>query len=178
MIHAAGIFLTLLLALPLMALATPVDVAPYLQIKGQSGPSLSPDGKRVAFSFAKSGVSEVWVATLAGGDPVEITQGPERADFKAWSPTRADEILFGRDLGGDENWQIWMARPHETSEAAFIDEPGIRHLFGGYSFNGDKIAFASNSRNREFFDVYTAAGKTIGARHAGRRRQSADRVVA
>jgi dipeptidyl aminopeptidase/acylaminoacyl peptidase len=154
-------FLTVLLALPFAALAAPVDVAPYLQIKGQSGPSLSPDGTRVAFSFAKSGVSQVWVAPLAGGDPVELTRGPERADFKAWSPTRADEILFGRDQGGDENWQIWMAHPHDTSEAAFIDESGIRHLFGGYSFDGQKIAFASNSRNREFFDVYTATGKTI-----------------
>jgi dipeptidyl aminopeptidase/acylaminoacyl peptidase len=157
-IHAAGIFFTLLLALPLMALASPVDVTPYLQIKGQTGPSLSPDGTRVAFSFAKSGESQVWVAAIAGGDPTELTRGPERADFKAWSPTRADDILFGRDLGGDENWQIWMAHPHDNSEAAFIDEPGIRHLFGGYSFDGKKIAFASNSRNRQFFDVYTATG--------------------
>jgi len=154
-------FLTVLLALPIAALAAPVDVAPYLQIKGQSGPSLSPDGSRVAFSFAKSGVSQVWIAPLAGGEPIELTRGPERADFKAWSPTRADEILFGRDLGGDENWQIWMAQPGKASETAFIDEPGIRHLFGGYSFDGIKIAFASNSRNREFFDVYTAARKTM-----------------
>ncbi len=150
-----NLLITVVAALPVYAAVAPADVAAYLQIKGQTGPSLSPDGSNVAFSFAKSGVSQVWVAPLAGGETTEITSGPERADFKAWSPVNPDLIIFGRDHGGDENWQFWSTAPNGGDLASLLDEDGIQHNFGGYSFDGRSIAFASNVRDKQYFDVYT-----------------------
>jgi len=150
-----NLLITVVAALPVYAAVAPADVAAYLQIKGQTGPSLSPDGSNVAFSFAKSGVSQVWVAPLAGGETTEITSGSERADFKAWSPVNPDLIIFGRDHGGDENWQFWSTAPNGGDLASLLDEDGIQHNFGGYSFDGRSIAFASNVRDKQYFDVYT-----------------------
>src|SRR4029079_18370306 len=42
------------------------------------------------------------------------------------------------------------------------DDPSVRHNFGVVSDDGKTIAYASNKRNRTFFDVYTmdlASGK-------------------
>jgi dipeptidyl aminopeptidase/acylaminoacyl peptidase len=150
-----NLLVALVAALPVAAAVAPADVATYLQIKGQTGPSLSPDGSNVAFSFARSGVSQVWVAPLAGGEATEITSGPERADFKAWSPVNPNLILFGRDRGGDENWQFWSTAPNGGDLFSLLDEEGTQHNFGGYSFDGRSIAFASNKRDKQYFDVYT-----------------------
>jgi dipeptidyl aminopeptidase/acylaminoacyl peptidase len=38
---------------------------------------------------------------------------------------------------------------------ALLDEPGVQNNWGGYSFDGTQIAYASNVRNRQYFDVYT-----------------------
>jgi dipeptidyl aminopeptidase/acylaminoacyl peptidase len=153
--HALFVMLFAPLLVPVAALAAPVDVRPYLQIKGQSGPSLSPDGSSIAYSFAGSGVAEVWVAVLRGDAPRQITTGPERADFKAWSPNDDKLILFGRDRGGDENWGFWSITPTGERLRALLDEPGVQNNWGGYSFDGTQIAYASNVRNRQYFDVYT-----------------------
>lgn len=157
----AGLLLLLTIALPATAFAAPVEIAPYLQIKGQSGPSLSPDGTHVAYSFAKSGISQVWVSALSGGDAFEITTGSERAELQAWSPVDPNLIIFGRDTGGDENWEIWSINPHGDGLEALTYEPGVQHNFGGYSFDGTFIAFASNARNRQYFDVYTRLSRTL-----------------
>ncbi|HME80576.1 MAG TPA: S9 family peptidase [Candidatus Eremiobacteraceae bacterium] len=152
-----NLFVAMVLTLPVAAAVAPADVATYLQIKGQTGPSLSPDGSLVAFSFAGSGVSQVWMAPIAGGEPTEVTSGPERADFKAWSPVDPNLIIFGRDRGGDENWNLIATDPSGARLESLTADAGIQHNFGGFSFDGKRVAFASNERDREFFDVYTLA---------------------
>lgn len=149
----------LALVAPLAALGAQVNVAPYLQIHGQTAPSLSPDGSRVAFSFDGTGVAQVWVEPLAGGERIQITDDTQRAGFKAWSPVDPNLIIFGRDYGGDENWQFWSTTPRGGTPDQLLEESGVQHNWGGYSFDGRLIAYASNVRNRQFFDVFTAYSK-------------------
>ncbi|MBV8083136.1 MAG: S9 family peptidase [Candidatus Eremiobacteraeota bacterium] len=153
--------LTLMTLAPLAALGAQVNVAPYLQIHGQTGPSLSPDGKSVAFSFDGTGVSQVWVEPLAGGPRVQITDDMQRAGFKAWSPVDPNLIIFGRDHGGDENWQFLIATPRGGAPQTLVEQDGVQHNWGGYSLDGKLIAYASNARNREFFDVYTRSSSPV-----------------
>jgi len=156
-LHVCACSFALLVALaPLAALDAQVNVAPYLQIHGQTAPSISPDGKAVAFSFDGTGVSQVWVESLAGGPRVQITSDVQRAGFKAWSPVDPNLIIFGRDHGGDENWQFLWTTPRGGAPVELLVQPEVQHNWGGYSFDGRYIAYASNLRNRQFFDVYTA----------------------
>lgn len=62
-------------------------------------PALSPDGTMVAFVSDASGTDQVWIASLAGGEPIRITGGPVAAERPAWSP-RNDRIVFARADGG------------------------------------------------------------------------------
>jgi dipeptidyl aminopeptidase/acylaminoacyl peptidase len=154
-----SLFALLTVLAPLTALGAQVNVAPYLQIHGQTAPSLSPDGSRVAFSFDGTGVAQVWVEPLSGGERLQITDDTQRAGFKAWSPVDPNLIIFGRDQGGDENWQFWSTTPRGGTPDALVDQPGVQNNWGGYSFDGRLIAYASNARNRQFFDVYTASSR-------------------
>ncbi|MBV8172475.1 MAG: S9 family peptidase, partial [Candidatus Eremiobacteraeota bacterium] len=57
--------------------------------------------------------------------------------------------------GGDENWGIWSVDPAGERLHALLDQPGVQNNWGGFSFDGAQIAYASNARNKQFFDVYT-----------------------
>jgi serine/threonine protein kinase len=71
-------------------------------------PSLSPDGRMLAYVDAADGVAQVFVKYLDGGDPLQITSGKDPVVRPRWSP-RGDRILFERSgrpwtvspLGGD-----------------------------------------------------------------------------
>jgi Tol biopolymer transport system component/predicted Ser/Thr protein kinase len=72
----------------------------------QREPSLSPDGRMVAFAMADAaGVDQIWVMDLAGGDPRQITFGEKAAGSPEWTET-GDRILFDRAYDG-----IWQVPP-------------------------------------------------------------------
>src|SRR4029078_1339452 len=62
-------------------------------------PSLSPDGRMVAFVSDATGTSQVWVKNLEGGDPIQITFGDRPALRPRWS-ARGDRIIYSVRGGG------------------------------------------------------------------------------
>ncbi|MBC7909273.1 MAG: S9 family peptidase, partial [Pyrinomonadaceae bacterium] len=73
--------------------------------------------------------------------------------FVQWSPDGAG-LVFGKAKGGDENAQLYWMSPDGSEIKALTGDPKIRHNFGGWSHDGKKISYASNKRNRDFFDIY------------------------
>ena len=80
-------------------------------------PAFSPDGQRLAYfhSGTERGASKIWISTLAGGPPVELTpmesQISVAQDAPTWSP--------------DGNWVAyvyWFGGPDQPSRNA-----GLRH---------------------------------------------------
>ena len=73
----------------------PVRVRP-LTFSGQDGePSASPDGRLVAFTSTREGVSRIWVKQLGGGE-APLTAGPDRRP--RFSPD-GSSVLFVRGEG-------------------------------------------------------------------------------
>lgn len=93
-------------------------------------PSFSPDGSMIAFTSAVDGVSQVWVSTIAGGEPVRITDVEAHARRPRWSP-RNDQIVFAS--GGD----IWSVPPLGGAATRVI-EAGRDPNF---SPQGDRLVF-------------------------------------
>jgi len=48
-------------------------------------PSLSPDGRTVAFVSDRAGTSQAWLKSLAGGDPIQLTFHEEPVARPRWS---------------------------------------------------------------------------------------------
>ncbi|MDQ3172823.1 MAG: S9 family peptidase, partial [Acidobacteriota bacterium] len=78
---------------------------------------------------------------------------PDRVDFISWSPDGSG-LIFGKAIGGDENSQLYWMAPDGSQIRALTNEPKVRHNFGGWSHDSKKICYASNQRNRDFFDIY------------------------
>lgn len=137
------------------------SIQQYLSISGSTAPRFSRDGVHIAFLSNASGTSQIWSMKLPSGTPKKLTDFEDNVSFFRWIPDGSG-IIFGKAKGGDENTQFYWIKPDGTGLRALTDEPGVRHNFGVLSENGEVIAYASNKRNRNFFDIYAmevASGK-------------------
>ncbi len=125
----------------------------YLNIRTATSSALSPTADRVAFLTNISGTPQVWMVGAEGGWPDQMTFFPDRVDFISWSPDGSG-LIFGKSIGGDENAQLYWMAPDGSETRALTSDPKVRHNFGGWSHDGKKIAYASNKRHRDFFDIY------------------------
>src|SRR5258708_32490807 len=133
----------------------------YLNIKSATAPTFSPDGKRIAYLTNVTGTSQVWSVAIPVGVPRQLTNYDDTVSFVRWLGDGSG-IIFGKAKGGDENTQFFWMKPDGTGVRALTDEPGVRHNFGEVSADGKFIAYASNKRNRQLFDIYSmeiASGK-------------------
>jgi dipeptidyl aminopeptidase/acylaminoacyl peptidase len=130
-----------------------IPFARYLNIREAYGPSFSRDGKRLSFLTNITGVPQVWVVDVSGGWPDQITFHDERISQAHFSPT-ADHLVFSRDIGGNENAQIFLVNSDGSQEKRLTHSDEVMHIFGNWSQDGQDIAYTANQRDRTKFDVY------------------------
>lgn len=78
-------------------------------------PSLSPDGRTVAFVSDQAGTPQVWVKSLAGVDAIQLTFHEEPVARPRWSP-RGDQIVYSVQGQG-----IWTVPPLGGRPRQLID---------------------------------------------------------
>ncbi|HKZ81703.1 MAG TPA: S9 family peptidase [Pyrinomonadaceae bacterium] len=125
----------------------------YLNIRAATGPALAPQGDRTAFLTNITGTAQVWMINATGGWPEQTTFYPDRIDFISWAPDGSG-LVFAKSIGGDENAQLFWLAPDGSQVRTLTAEPKVRHNFGVWSADGRQIAYSSNKRAPNFFDVY------------------------
>lgn len=125
----------------------------YLNIRSATSPTFSPDGRKIAFLTNITGTSQIWFVDADGGYPEQMTAFNDNVSFVEWLPD-GKGLIFGKAVGGNENTQFfWM-----SNDGAIVKEltnsPQVRHNFGAISRDGMRIYYASNKRDRNWFDVY------------------------
>jgi dipeptidyl aminopeptidase/acylaminoacyl peptidase len=129
------------------------DIERYLNVRSAYGGSLSPSGT-LAFLMDTTGVPQVWTLDEPEAWPEQRTFYDERVAFCTFSPTR-EELVFGMDEGGNERLQFFRLDVETGEERPLTDHPDAKHLWGGWSHDGDRFAFAANRREEARFDLYT-----------------------
>jgi dipeptidyl aminopeptidase/acylaminoacyl peptidase len=146
--------LVVLGAFCLSAAAQNYTIQQYLSIRSASSPALSPDGRRMAYLTNVTGTSQIWMMDLPGGAPKQITNYEDNVGFVRWSPA-GNGLVFGKARGGDENTQFFLMSNDGSQIKELTANPKVRHNFGDWSKDGRLIYYASNKRDRNFFDVYS-----------------------
>lgn len=153
------LIVTVLLASALAVQAQPYSIQQYLSIKSALSPTFSADGRHIAYLSNTTGTYQVWTIASTGGKPQQLTNYDDNVSFVRWL---GDGIIFGKAIGGNENNQFFWMKPDGSGVRALTNDPIVRHNFGKASADGSFIAYASNKRNRNFFDIYSmeiATGK-------------------
>jgi dipeptidyl aminopeptidase/acylaminoacyl peptidase len=125
----------------------------YLNMRSSGSPTLSPAADRIAFLTNITGTPQVWMVNAQGGWPEQMTFYSDSVGFVRWSPDGSG-LVFAKSRGGDENAQLFWLSPDGAEIKALTNDPKIRHNFGGWSHDGKRISYASNKRNKDYFDIY------------------------
>lgn len=125
----------------------PLAVQPVSQAQttAHSQPAASPDGRWVAFLEIKGDSREIFVVSVAGGTPVNITNHPAADYLPAWSPD-SSRLAFVSERDGEQH--VWVqavddgkpvgAPARLTRGTAFEQGPS-------WSPDGRSIAFVTGS---------------------------------
>src|SRR6476661_2483185 len=151
------------LVLCFAAFAQSYTIQQYLNIKSAGSPTFSPDAKHLAYLTNVTGTSQVWSIDLPGGTPKQLTNYDDNVGFVRWLPDGSG-IIFGKAKGGDENTQFFWMKTDGSGVRQLTDDPKVRHNFAQVSDDGKTIYYASNKRDRQYFDIYSldlASGREI-----------------
>jgi len=85
------------------------------RINSATSPTLSPDGKQLAFVSNESGSPQVCIRSIGArtAEPRQLTQLPDPVGSVMWSPTGA-LLAYTVAPGGGLNTQIWVMKPDGT----------------------------------------------------------------
>src|SRR5262245_8477570 len=126
--------------------------------------SFSPDGQQLAYESNAGGTWQVWVVTAAGGQaPRQVTTLSSGLGPARWSPA-CDRVLYTADHDGDQDYQLYLVGADGSNVVSLTAAPDVKHDFGGWSRDGKQVFYASNQRDRRYFDCWTMDVDTREAR--------------
>lgn len=151
------IALVMLAGLSLMGVAAQAQPAPadgvaalveaLGRINSATSPTLSPDGKRLAYISNSSGVPQIWVQDVTSNAAArQITNLPDPVGFVSWSPT-ADELAYSVLPGGGLNTQIWAVKADGTGARRLSQGGKENNGLDGWTRDGRHLLADSNVRN-------------------------------
>jgi dipeptidyl aminopeptidase/acylaminoacyl peptidase len=139
---------------PPIPMAIKQKLKQYSELKSAGIVDLDPRGKGMIVSTRLGDTAQLYWLSTPKGKLKQLTDYKEPVGGATFSPDPAKKyFLFSKDVGGAENYQIFMYRL-DTGKTEMISSG--KHRYMGMTFNekGDKIAYASNARTGKFFDVY------------------------
>jgi Tol biopolymer transport system component/DNA-binding winged helix-turn-helix (wHTH) protein len=106
----------------------------------QDEPTWSPDGRMVAFSSDRSGNLDIWIQSVDGGNPVQVTSSPTHDWQPDWS-TDGRRLVFRSERNGGGLYVVPILGGAEQQIAAFgyharWSPDGTRLLFQRSNFQG------------------------------------------
>jgi Tol biopolymer transport system component/serine/threonine protein kinase len=124
---------------------------------GDSSPSISPDGKWVSFLRApSSGITEVWVAPLGGGEERRLTHDSREILAQTWTPDGTGIVFASNRTGGFTLWRVG-ARGGVPRRIVGIGEGASEPTF---SRDGRRMVFSQFFRDANIWRIEIGQGAT------------------
>src|SRR5688572_18061989 len=122
----------------------------------KAGPTLSDDGKQIAFRAAVNGVMNVWVGPADKPEAARpVTKDTSRSIRQYFWAYTNSHIIYLQDKGGDENWRVYSVdvASGETRDLTPFDKVAAQ-IQGVSERFPNEILVALNNRKPEFHDVH------------------------
>ena len=127
---------------------------------------LSPDGKYLSYLGPYQRRLNIFVRQIGSTESVRITSETER-DIPLYFWANPERILFIKDHGGDENFQLYAVNVDGSDPKDLTPYQGVRiDLIDDLEDDHDEVIIAMNKNNPQLFEpyrlnVYTGALKQL-----------------
>jgi TolB protein len=116
-------------------------------------PSVSPDGKHVAFVSNRTGNWDVFTMATEGGPPTQITFESDDEVQPTWSPD-GKQLAFARKNARTSRWEIWTASAMQPSGSTFLCE-GFLPRWCPDASNNCLLFQRARQQGSRFYGVWT-----------------------
>lgn len=119
--------------------------------------SLSPDERRIAYVDVREGRADIWVLSLDGGEPEQVTASPEEERFPIWHPD-GRRLFYGCKWG--EAYQICVTDVGErTSQRLTSSESDL--FLADVSSDGRRVLYALSKDESDIWGVNVQTGEEV-----------------
>lgn len=120
----------------------------------KTGYQISPDGKYFSYMAPYESRRNIFVQPVDGKDAVRITSETER-DLAGYFWANNNRILYLKDTGGDENFQLYGVDIDGSNPKAYTAIPGVRtQIIDPLEEIDSLMIIGTNQRNPMIFDPY------------------------
>jgi len=128
------------------------DLKDFFKNPEKSGFKISPDGKYISFLAPYEKRMNIHVQEIGSDEIKRITEVTDR-DLSGYFWASNNRILFVKDKGGDENFQLYGVNVDGSNLKALTDYEGVKvQIIDDLEDMPEYIIIGMNKRNKEIFD--------------------------
>ncbi len=99
-------------------------------------------------------VPQIHRVATPGGSRQQLTFFPDRVTLALFNPANVGEMLFRKDEGGAEFYQLYLDDLHSGKITLLTQDGRTRNTSPVWSHDGNRIAFASTARDGQNADIW------------------------
>ena len=124
-----------------------------MDVRSPGGGQLSPDGRRLYFSWTVTGTAQVWRLDGPNTFPIQMTGGEDRTSLADVTPD-GKTLVLSRDRKGEENPGLYLM-PAEGGPMRLVQHlPKVQTSFEFVSEDGKWLYFRSNDVTPNSYAIY------------------------
>lgn len=130
------------------------SVVKYLEIANDFSPVWLDAGQKIAYIHHDGEGDHIWQCDLSTGERTRWTQEPI-VTWQIYSDPLKGQLYFAMDQSGSECESIYRLSGPGLAPELLVEGGPARNLFAGVNAGPKIVAYASNKREAEHFDIWT-----------------------
>lgn len=129
------------------------SISQFMDIVQIGGSSFSPDESKILLSSKETGIFNAFEIDIKSGEKKQLTSSVDNAVFANSYFPQDNRIIVQSDKGGNEITHLFV-RSQDGALSDLIKDSTAKAQFYGWSYDKKLMYYASNGRDKRFFDLY------------------------
>jgi dipeptidyl aminopeptidase/acylaminoacyl peptidase len=139
--------------IPAIPLALADAVAAYGNYRYATFQSWHPLRREMIISTRFADTTQAHLVKSPGGARTQLTFFKDRVSSPSFDPRRGDFVVFAKDAGGDENYQLYRL-DFASGKTVLLTDGSSRNIAVQWSNQSGWLAYASNRRDKNDMDIH------------------------